>query len=324
MTASVAASPLRPWVVVGLLVTAIAVHAYDYSFLVPREPLRLAAHAAVVAGTAEVPQRTHLLVPWLLNPSIQLVARFMPFDLAFRRVYAAFHVTALALLLVSLYAYCRHWFTIEQSMVGALLVGATLRLPLRPGEYWDFSSIPDTSVFSPGSLLDPIFVAVALLLIRFDRPAWLAAVMIAASLNSEIALVLPLLYLLAGDLNGRRVGIAAGFFLLCAGVLMTLRLMADAGPFAGISITWRENLAHLPSTIINLTLFLGFGWLLCLFGLRRAPRFVQRQAMAVPIYLIVIAVWGFWWDVRNLMPLYPLLLPPALSAIFPPGPPADQ
>jgi hypothetical protein len=33
---------------------------------------------------------------------------------------------------------------------------------------------------------------------------------------------------------------------------------------------------------------------------------------------MAIAAWGYWWDVRNLAPLYPLLLPPALAALFKP------
>jgi hypothetical protein len=46
--------------------------------------------------------------------------------------------------------------------------------------------------------------------------------------------------------------------------------------------------------------------------------------IAVPIYLIAVAAWGYWWDVRNLAPLYPILLPPALAALFPPSGTAAQ
>jgi hypothetical protein len=318
MTAATA-SVLRLWALVGILITAAAVHAYDYSFLVPRESLRVESHAAVLAGVADPALQYRVLVPWVMKPAIAFVARFVPADLAFRRAYAVFHAVALTLLLASLYALCRFWFTSEQALVGTLLIGATLRLPLRPGEYWDFSSIPDTSIFSPGSLLDPVFVAAALWLARLDRTLWLAIVVIVAALNSETALLLPFLYLLTGTIDRQRIARSAAYLLLCVTVLVALRIgIGQSGVFAGMTMTFRENLAHLPSTVINLTLFLGPAWLLCVLGLRRAPSLVRGAALAAPIYLVAIAIWGYWWDVRNLMPLYPLLLPLALSAMFRP------
>jgi hypothetical protein len=310
---------IRLWALLGILITAAAVHAYDYSFLVPRETLRIESHAAVLAGVADPAQQYRVLVPWVMNRPIAFVARFMPAEIAFRRAYAVFHAVALTLLLASLYGICRFWFTSEQSLAGTLLVGATLRLPLRPGEYWDFSSIPDTSVFSPGSLLDPIFVALALALVRLNRTVLLAAVVVVAALNSEVALLLPLLYLLAGPIDRLRLARSGAYLLLCGSVLVALRIgLGQSDVFAGIATTLGENLAHVPSAVINLTLFLGPVWLLCVLGLRTAPPFVRRAALAAPAYLIAIAIWGYWWDVRNLMPLYPLLLPFALSAMFVP------
>ena len=79
-----------------------------------------------------------------------------------------------------------------------------------------------------------------------------------------------------------------------------------------------DNLQHLPSLAINLALFLGPVWLLIPIGWRRTPEFARRAMIAVAIYLIAIAAWGYWWDVRNLTPLYPILLPPALAALFEP------
>jgi len=38
----------------------------------------------------------------------------------------------------------------------------------------------------------------------------------------------------------------------------------------------------------------------------------------VPPYLAVVAVWGIWWEVRLLLPMLPILVPMALSALFRP------
>ena len=68
----------------------------------------------------------------------------------------------------------------------------------------------------------------------------------------------------------------------------------------------------------NITALLGAFWIFALFGLPRAPAFVRRSALVIPAYLAVVAIWGIWWEVRLLMPLYPLLLPLALSYLFEP------
>ena len=38
----------------------------------------------------------------------------------------------------------------------------------------------------------------------------------------------------------------------------------------------------------------------------------------VPAYLMTVAVWGIWWEVRLLMPLYPILFALALSYLYEP------
>lgn len=68
----------------------------------------------------------------------------------------------------------------------------------------------------------------------------------------------------------------------------------------------------------NITLLLGVFWIFALFGVLRAPAFVRRSALVIPAYLATVAIWGIWWEVRLLMPLYPLLLPLALSYLFEP------
>ena len=306
------------WVLAALLVTAVAVNASDYSFLVPLQQLRRDTHRAVVEGRADAPQQYRVLVPFILDTPIRLLSTVMP-DKAFGRTYAAYHLVALTLLLAALFRYLRVWFSVEQALGGALIVGSTIRIALRATEYWDFSSIPGNGVFAPSSLLEPIFVASGLLLILDDRRWTLACLIIVASLNSGAAMLLPLLFLVARPVSRERLLAGLGYLALWGAVSVGLRQafgFRAVSPYIGQVLD--ANLEHLPSLVINLSLFLGPVWLLIPVGWRRTPVFARRVMLVIPVYLIGVAVWGYWWDVRNLTPLYPLLLPPALAALFNP------
>lgn len=311
---------LAGWSLAAVLATAVAVNASDYSFLVPLQQVRINTHRAVIGGRAEEPRGQQILVPYLLDPPIRALATVMPPDKALTRVYAVYHLAALTLLLATLFFYLRVWFTAEQALVGTLIVGSTIRIVLRPGEYWDLSSIPLSSVFAPASLLEPTLIALGLLLIHADRRWWLAGLIAIAAVNSDAAGLLPLLFLVARPLTAGRINAGSGYLFLWAGVRVVVGgLVAGNGVLRPQALeALSENLQHLPSLAINLALFLGPVWLLIPLGWRRTPEFARRAMIAVPIYLLAIAAWGYWWDVRNLAPLYPILLPPALAALFAP------
>jgi hypothetical protein len=301
------------WVLIGIFATAIATNAFDYSVLVPQHQLRYDMHRAIVDGTAPSPQRFRILVPWLIDPIIRAVSSLTDPEQAFRRVYFAFHFAALTALLAGVYACSRLWFTRDRALIGTLIVGSTLHLVLRMGEYWDFAPIPDRTWFAPWSLLEPVFVAAGLLLLSKRWIAMLAILTIAGALNSEASILLPLVALAVPG-QERRDGVA----LLALWFVVSAILRLGVGGFAWPSASFDANLAHLPSTAINLALFLGPAALLIATGFRRAPLFAQRAFLAAAPLLIAVAVFGYWWDVRLLTPLYPLAAPLILSAMFEP------
>lgn len=310
---------LAGWRLAAVLLTAVAVNASDYSFLVPLQQLRIDTHRSIIEGHADGPRQQQVLVPYLLDPPIRALATVMPADKALTRVYAAYHLAALTLLLATLFFYLRAWFTTEQALVGALVVGSTIRIVLRPGEYWDLSSIPQSSVFAPASLLEPTIIALGLLLILADRRWLLAGLVAIAAANSEAAALLPVLFVVTRPLTRDRIVAALGYVAICVAVSLAVRLSLRGAAFPlEIGQTLTENLQHLPSLAINLALFLGPVTLLIPIGWRQTPEFARRAMIAIPIYLLAIAAWGYWWDVRNLTPLYPILLPPALAALFEP------
>lgn len=310
--------PLPRWVLAALFVTAVAINASDYSVLVPQQPVRRETHRAVMDGRAPAPQRYRVLVPFALDPMIDALSRVMPGERAFSRAYGVFHLFALTLLLGTLFVYLREWFTEEQALVGSLLVGSALRLALRQNEYLDLAPIPTSGVFAPSSLLDPSFLALGLLLMLRERRWLLAGVIAVASLNSEAAVLLPVAFLATHVNNRRDLRDGLGYLFLWGAVALGVRYgVGAAGPQMD-ALPLPENLQHLPTAALNVTLFLGPVWLLVAAGWRRTPAFARRAMLAATVYLVGVAIWSSWWDVRVLMPLYPLLMPPVLAALFEP------
>jgi hypothetical protein len=272
------------WALFAILATVAANNAFDYSVLVPQQALRYQMHEAIVAGTAPAPQRFRILVPLALDPIIKSASAVMAPDQAFRRTYLVFHFAALIALLWGVYAYSRQWFTRDQSLIGALIVASTLHLALRMGEYWDFSPIPESSVFTPGSLLTPTVVAVALIVIHRAGTARIATITAIAALWVVITVI--------------------------------VRLWVGGSQGEWPAVTWQENMQHLPSVLINLALFMGPAILLAVTGYRRAPAFARQALLAAVPFLIAFAAFGYWWDVTQLMALYPLLAPLVLASLF--------
>jgi hypothetical protein len=308
-----------PLTIAAMLMTAVLVNASDYSFLVPLRDARVAAHQQVVAHSAPAPPRYRLLVPAALDVPIRIAAAVMPYDKAFGRVYAVFHFVALVALLAMLVYELTRWFTPEQALVGALLVGTTIRMTLRQGEYLDLSSIPLTGVFAPHSLLEPIFVAGTVVLSLTDSRRWIMVLLVLATLNSEAAAFLPLVYLAVRGVNVPSLKTTLGLAASWLAVLLAVRaIVGVAEPSGGTGELLRENVAHLPTAMINVALFIGPLWLLAALGVKRAPAPVRRLSRLIPVYFGAVAIAGLWWDVRLLMGLYPILIPLVLAAIFAP------
>ena len=272
------ARPWPAWVLAAILATVVANNAFDFSVLVPQQGLRYEMHDAIVNGPAPLSLRLHV-VPFAIEPVIRALSTSMPRDLAFRRAYLAFHFLALIGVLASVYAYARLWFSRDQALIGALMIGSVLHLVLRQGEYWNFAPIPASTVFAPWSLLDPVFVALALIFLNRRRWAWLALTILLAAANDGLAMLL-------------------------------LAITTSVSAYSA------DNFSQLPSAIVNLGLFLGPTTLLAISGWRRAPHFARRAAAVLTGIAVVVLALGFWRDVRMMAFLYPAVTPMILSSIF--------
>ncbi len=304
--------------VAAIMISATITTAVRYSVFTPLRESRIAAHGQVVTHSGPAPARYRALVPMLLDGPIKIVSIRGPYEKAFERVYVAFHLAALSLLLIALVLQLNMWFPTEQAMAGALMIASLIQLALRQQEF-DLSSIPPDAVFAPHSLLEPTFVALTCVLAQRGSHVWLTILVMAAALNSEASVILPVLYLAVVGIRRSSVAMAGRYAAVWLIVTLGLRLVLGGldGTLA-IREVWQENLRHLPIAAVNVSLFLGPLWIAALFGLRRTPAPARRAAWLVLPYLAAVAMWGYWSDVRLLLGLYPLLAPLVLAAVFEP------
>ena len=294
----------------AVFVAATAVTALDYG-IGPGDDTLLARrdiHKGILNQTARAPDRHRVLAPALMEMPTRVLSRFMPYDSAYDRASVLFYLIAMAAMVATQYAYLRVWFTTEQALVGVLLVACTLRITIRQHDY------------SPYSFLEPSFFALGLLAILRGRRGWFALLIAIAALNRETAIFMVALFAVTRPVTKDTIRYVAGYFAIWLAIFAGLRYLGgDAERYWTIDLVLRTNVSQLWLAAFNITLLLGVFWVFALLGLPRAPVFVRRSALIIPAYLAAVAIWGIWWEVRLLMPLYPLVLPLALSYLFEPN-----
>jgi len=301
---------LQHLLLAAIFLTATGVTAFDWSFLVSdnTKQARIDMHNGIVNRTGLAPERYRVLVPYLLDKPIRWLAPQVGYAKAFGQVYAVFNWLALSAILYTLYFYLSEYFSSEQALVGTLIVASTLPITLR---YYNYA---------PYSLLEPAFVSIGLLCIRRQAYGWFAVVVAIATLTRETAIFLVCFFVATMPRGARHMRLAVGYAAVWAAIYMAVRWYAgEAGRYFDIATVWYENthrVDQLVMALINWGLWLGAFWFFAALGYKYAPPFVQRTALVLPLYIVTVLVWGFWTEIRLMMPTYPVLIPLALSYLF--------
>jgi len=281
--------------------------------------LRSDLHRAILEGTADSPYRYRVLAPLLAEAVRRLLLIFLSAPEAFKYAYLITDFSALALGLLAVERLLRQWFDDAPALAGALALAALLPITLRDHQ------------FQPWSVWEPAIYALALLLIGGERRAWLAVLVAAAALNRETAAFAVLLAgLCAADwwavlrrrapVPWRALGWTALYAAVWAAIFFGLRALRGGAPHVeSLGEIWAFNTQpeHLQRALVNLPLFAGGFWALALIGARHAPPVPRRALWVIPPFLVLAAVYGVWFEVRMLLPLYPILIGCGLAAIFP-------
>jgi hypothetical protein len=303
-----------------LILSVSAVIAYGYFSRVDRQNYesRLELHNQIIAGTAPSPYRYRILVPIAGEFFTKALSVVLSIKAAFLLSYATYDLLAVFFLLAILFFWLRTWFNREQALIGVLFVAGTMPIALQD------------HYFQPWSLLEAGLFSAALLAIHRQRYWLLASLVALASLNRETAVFIPLAFLLTIDMKSllntrsrnewKPILLFGGLFLIWAAVFWGLRYFrGSASHIETIEGLLARNTTKgsLFYTFVNGSLFLGGLWAFAFLGFRYAPSFIKRVALIIPLYLITVIVWGVWYEVRLLMPLYPVLVPLGLSFLYP-------
>ena len=302
-------SPSRA-LLLAVLVAAISVPWFDYAINRELQPTRIREHRELIDGTAAAPFRYRVLVPFAMEAAIRPVAVAAGYDAAFRAGFALFYAAVLLGLASALQSYLQLWCPWERSLVGVLIVCCCLPIALRYHAY------------APWSILEPLLLTWGLHLIATDRATLVVPLTFVAALNRETAVLLPaaaLLDAVTRRTSGRRFLPAILATIVCAITLIAIRLIRGAGPeLLSVSDVWTMNTSEqgLKTAASAVPLLLGIsGWFLAAYGFPSAPPFVRRMLLIAVLYLPLYVIFGYWYEVRLLMPLYPILVPAVVAGI---------
>jgi len=258
-------------------------------------------------------------VPFIAEGITRVLTFGTPRATAFRLAYRILDPVAVAALLVALFVWFAEWFTPEQALVGVLFVTTTMPIALQDHD------------FQPWSLAEAALFTSALIAIRRKRFVTVAVLVAIASFNRETALFIPAAFVLLTTAESSAIWPAnrdvwlksVSLLAIWAVIFVGLRLTrGSAPPLQPLSdlFRWNRDPESVRRAITNWTLFLGAFWIFAMRALRSAPPPLRRLALLIPPYIATVLVWGVWFEVRLLMTLYAVIVPLALTFVYPPHP----
>ncbi len=263
---------------------------------------------------------TRVLFPYLLHSVHAVSGLPVPYAFALLRLGSIFLSYCL------FHWYLRGWFDARGALIGTLFLAASI-----PATFVEWFEIPTDFV-------ELIVFILGFAYIRDNRYLLLCLVIAVGTLNRETTVFLVVFYFFNAFGGSDRQGLAilktavAGFtwLLVFLGLksglgVGTLHYFLDPG-------YWLQNVEGLRGFIKKLNIYnnnlswlyaFHVFWVLWLVGLRRKPRILLRSLMGVPVFLFVYLFGGgSLAEARELMPLYPLLIPAGLFTLYQAEPPA--
>lgn len=293
--------------VTATLISVALVLAFNYVYIIdgPNLQSRLKLHTEIVTGTSEDLFASRILVPYTMELVIRGLSGGMSREGAFVLGYACFDFAGFFYSLWALYWYVRIWFTRDQALSGVLFVAAVMPLTFR------------NHYFHPWSIVELGFFAHAFRCMHAGSTAAVAGLVVLATLNRPTAMLLPFAYVLVNR------GSRAGSALVCAAWAVPFALVMyfcrGTKPNV-IHSSWdvfQTNLSQGQDVLWRFVLFAGAYWIFALDGVRRAPAFVRKTAVIVPIHLAMFSL-TYWIEIRNLIVDFAVLVPLALSCLHAP------
>jgi hypothetical protein len=154
--------------------------------------------------------------------------------------------------------------------------------------------------------------------------------MVFSSLNRETTIFIPIAFLFANVdlkniLKNKKIpwNTLSWFFLyslIWLIIYLALRVLRGYSVnVISFSELWAKDssLIGFSLSVIQLTLFIGVFWIFSILGYKKAPTFIKKVSLAIPIFVLPIVSLSILYEVRPFMFLYPLLIGLGLAYLFP-------
>jgi hypothetical protein len=254
---------------------------------------------------------TRILIPALIAAVVRLTG------ISWEYAFSLLRLVFIGLVYVSFHWYLRGWFPSPLAMVGTLFVAATV--PLSFNNWFEIpTDFPEVLTYTLG-----------LWSIREQRYGLFYLVVTVGTLNRETTAFLPLILLLCRLDRGCAWRVVPSVTVAGLAWLVPLagaRWWMRIGWRGAYGDSWAHNMKGLSHLFTNwnpynnfLFYFYLFGafWLLPFLSWRRQPLFLRRALLSLPAFLVIYLFFGgFMNEPREIVNLYPLLVPAGLFALF--------
>ena len=254
---------------------------------------------------------TRIFIPALVAGTVKITG------LSWAWAFSLVRLVTILLAYLAFHWYLRGWFSSSLAVLGTLFVAATIHLTFN--NWWELpTEFPELLIFTLG-----------LWCIRERRHGLLCVFIALGTLNRETTAFLPLILLLCSfdrkSLWSWMPKVAtAGFSWLVP--LAGIRMWSGIGWRGSYGDSLSHNLEGLSNFMNNLNPYNHYLFYLYLFGIfwilpftrwNRQPAFLRRALLSVPVFLVVYIFFGGYLDEpREIINLYPLLVPAGLFALF--------
>lgn len=249
-------------------------------------------HYQIINGVAASPYKYRILVPYLT----EMLSRFMPLEVA----YMSYFLFSISLFLLTLYYWIKLYTKPQTSLLITILFAALLPLYLKD------------HLFQPWTLFESLVFVLTLFLLKYDKNILLGFAIIIATLNRETGIFIVSLYGLNqfGKIMNRELNREKFIFVVYTFLWITtygsLRFfLGNSFHVTPILDILNSNLTirSLFLTVFNWTFSLGILWYFFLIGLSYEDGFLSKIKYLIPFYIIVIMVFGVWYEIRLLIPI---------------------